>query len=298
LLDAARKLQPAGAVYHGMDPADVERILSHPLTMVGSDGLPEDPLPHPRLWGAFPRVLGHYCRERKLFSLETAIHKMTGLSASRFALDERGLIRPGYWADLVLFDAATIHDTPASKHRYSRPRHCRGLGEWHAQLATHAPTGHRAGRFLPRTRDIRTTFPKPPTPNMKETHHEQSETLWHCRWYRWPDHALCPRSTSRRRLAVCIRPTPMVNGEVIEGGIVTQSHQCIQNVMAILKKPVTARNMWCAAACGWTTPATFASFNRVFLQYFGEHPPARACVQASMVIDCKVEVDCIAYKKP
>jgi N-acyl-D-aspartate/D-glutamate deacylase len=83
LLDAARKLQPAGAVYHGMDPADVERILSHPLTMVGSDGLPEDPLPHPRLWGAFPRVLGHYCRERKLFSLETAIHKMTGLSASR-----------------------------------------------------------------------------------------------------------------------------------------------------------------------------------------------------------------------
>jgi enamine deaminase RidA (YjgF/YER057c/UK114 family) len=92
--------------------------------------------------------------------------------------------------------------------------------------------------------------------------------------------------------------TPMVNGEVIEGGIVTQSHQCIQNVMAILKKPVTARNMWCVAACGWMTPATFASFNRVFLQYFGEHPPARACVQASMVIDCKVEVDCIAYKKP
>ena len=54
LLDAARQLQPAGAVYYGMDEADVRRILAHPLTMVGSDGLPEDPFPHPRLWGAFP----------------------------------------------------------------------------------------------------------------------------------------------------------------------------------------------------------------------------------------------------
>ncbi|WP_374557422.1 N-acyl-D-amino-acid deacylase family protein [Aquitalea pelogenes] len=164
LMDAARKLQPAGAVYHGMDPVDVERILSHPLTMVGSDGLPEDPLPHPRLWGAFPRVLGHYCRERKLFSLETAIHKMTGLSASRFALDERGLIRPGYWADLVLFDAATIHDT-ASFHSPVQPAQgivavwVNGTLSWQHT----APTGARAGRFLPRTRDIRTTFPVTPT---------------------------------------------------------------------------------------------------------------------------------------
>lgn len=164
LLDAARKLQPAGAVYHGMDPADVERILSHPLTMVGSDGLPEDPLPHPRLWGAFPRVLGHYCRERKLFSLETAIHKMTGLSASRFALDERGLIRPGYWADLVLFDAATVHDT-ASFHAPVQPAQgivavwVNGTLSWQHT----APTGNRAGRFLPRTRDIRTTFPATPS---------------------------------------------------------------------------------------------------------------------------------------
>ena len=164
LLDAARKLQPAGAVYHGMDPADVERILSHPLTMVGSDGLPEDPLPHPRLWGAFPRVLGHYCRERKLFSLETAIHKMTGLSASRFALDERGLVRLGYWADLVLFDAATIHDTASFEAPVQQAAGIvavwvNGTLSWqHA-----AATGARAGRFLPRTRDIRTTFPSTPS---------------------------------------------------------------------------------------------------------------------------------------
>jgi N-acyl-D-amino-acid deacylase len=166
LQDAARQLQPAGAVYHGMDPADVERILSHPLTMVGSDGLPEDPLPHPRLWGAFPRVLGHYCRERKLFSLETAIHKMTGLSASRFALDERGLIRPGYWADLVLFDAATIQDTASFEAPVQQAQGIvavwvNGTLSWQHT----ASTGARAGRFLPRTRDIRTSFPASPSPS-------------------------------------------------------------------------------------------------------------------------------------
>lgn len=171
LMDAARKLQPAGAVYHGMDPADVENILRHPLTMVGSDGLPEDPLPHPRLWGAFPRVLGYYCRERKLFSLETAVHKMTGLSASRFALDERGLIRPGYWADLVLFDAATIHDT-ASFHAPIQAAAgiaavwVNGVLSWQDKAAT----GVRAGRFLPRTRDIRCSFPAfTPLTSDKET---------------------------------------------------------------------------------------------------------------------------------
>ncbi len=82
-----------------MDEGDVERIMSHPLAMIGSDGLPEDPFPHPRLWGAFPRVLGHFSRDKGLFALHTAVHKMTGLSAARFALHERGLIREGYWAD-------------------------------------------------------------------------------------------------------------------------------------------------------------------------------------------------------
>src|SRR5690606_3020834 len=72
---AIERLQPAGAIYFTMDEGDVERILSHPETMVGSDGLPHDRFPHPRLWGAFPRVLGHYRRERGLFSLETAVRK-------------------------------------------------------------------------------------------------------------------------------------------------------------------------------------------------------------------------------
>jgi N-acyl-D-glutamate deacylase/N-acyl-D-amino-acid deacylase len=115
LLEAAIRLQPAGAVYHCMDEADVQQILSHPLTMIGSDGLPRDPRPHPRLWGTFPRVLGHYARDQQLFPLHTAVYKMTGLPAARFGLHGRGRIAVGGCADLVLFDPARVRDT-ASFH--------------------------------------------------------------------------------------------------------------------------------------------------------------------------------------
>jgi N-acyl-D-amino-acid deacylase len=77
----AQALQPAGAIYFALDEADVRRILAHPLTMIGSDGLAHDRHPHPRLWGSFPRVLGHYVRDLGLMSLATGVHKMTGLPA-------------------------------------------------------------------------------------------------------------------------------------------------------------------------------------------------------------------------
>jgi len=110
LLESATRLMPAGAVYHGMSEIDVQQFLSYPPTMIGSDGLPCDPHPHPRLWGAFPRVLGHYSRDLQLFSLSQAIHKMTGLSAQNFKLAQRGSIKVGHFADLVLFDAEKIKD--------------------------------------------------------------------------------------------------------------------------------------------------------------------------------------------
>jgi len=109
--EAAARVQPAGAIYHNMSEKDVRRILQHPATMIGSDGLPNDPLPHPRLWGTFPRVLGYYCREQAIFPLSQAIHKMTGLPAQRFGLDGRGSIREGSHADLVLFNPETVRDT-------------------------------------------------------------------------------------------------------------------------------------------------------------------------------------------
>lgn len=152
LRDAARKLQPAGAVYYGMDENDVQNIMKHPLSMIGSDGLPEDPFPHPRLWGAFPRVLGHFSRDLGLFPLHTAIHKMTGLTATRFGLHERGFIREGYWADLVLFDAATVRDV-ADFEEPKRP--AEGIhGVWvngHLSYAEGKSQGERQGRFLPRS---------------------------------------------------------------------------------------------------------------------------------------------------
>ena len=108
--EACRRLQPGGACYFQMREDDVARIVSHPMTMIGSDGLPHDQHPHPRLWGAFPRVLGHYCRERGLFSLEQAVHKMTGLSARNFRLADRGEVRTGAWADITVFDPEHIID--------------------------------------------------------------------------------------------------------------------------------------------------------------------------------------------
>jgi N-acyl-D-aspartate/D-glutamate deacylase len=150
---AAERLQPAGAIYHCMSEEDVRRILQHPATMIGSDGLPHDPLPHPRLWGTFPRVLGYYCREQGLFPLASAVHKMTGLPAQRFGLDGRGSISEGAHADLVLFDPETIKDTAT----FSDPIRCaEGIAAvWVNGVLSYQDgetTGQRGGRFMPRPR--------------------------------------------------------------------------------------------------------------------------------------------------
>jgi dihydroorotase/N-acyl-D-amino-acid deacylase len=107
----------AGAIYHTLDDrpgGDVDRVMQHAQTCVASDGiLPAlgEAHPHPRSYGTFPRTLAVYVRERRLLTWEEAIHKMTGLPARRLGWTDRGLIRPGYWADFVLFDPETIRDT-------------------------------------------------------------------------------------------------------------------------------------------------------------------------------------------
>ena len=106
---------------------NVAKVMAHPALMIGSDSIPlfegegdRPGKPHPRTYGTFPRVLGEYARERKLFSLETAVHKMTGMPAARLGLTDRGVVRPGAHADLVVFDADRVNDqsTYPDPHRY------------------------------------------------------------------------------------------------------------------------------------------------------------------------------------
>jgi N-acyl-D-amino-acid deacylase len=114
----------ASMVYHSMDERDVERIMKFPYTMVASDGGVREfgsGVPHPRSYGTNARVLGRYVRERGTIRLEEAIRKMTSLPAQRFRLTDRGLIRPGMWADIVVFDEKTVADkgTYEKPHAYS-----------------------------------------------------------------------------------------------------------------------------------------------------------------------------------
>jgi N-acyl-D-amino-acid deacylase len=110
LREAAERLRPGGAIYFQLSEEDVRRVLTFPHTMIGSDGMPSDKLPHPRLWGTFPRVLGHYVRELSLLTLEDAVRRMTGLPAARLGLDNRGIIRPEAFADITVFDPGEIVD--------------------------------------------------------------------------------------------------------------------------------------------------------------------------------------------
>ena len=94
-----------------IDEADIETNLRHPRVMIGSDGIPDlAGKPHPRLYGTMPRVLARYVRERGVLTLEEAVRRMTSLSCERFGLVERGRIREGWWADLVLFDPDAVRD--------------------------------------------------------------------------------------------------------------------------------------------------------------------------------------------
>ncbi|KAA3611032.1 MAG: D-aminoacylase [Calditrichaeota bacterium] len=117
-----------GFVGHGMNPQNVEKILAHPLAMIGSDGDSQAPYgpaakdrPHPRSYGTCTRVLGYYCREQKIFDLPTAIKKMTSMPADQLGLTDRGRIAKGNIADLVLFDFDEVKDlaTFNDPHQYS-----------------------------------------------------------------------------------------------------------------------------------------------------------------------------------
>jgi N-acyl-D-amino-acid deacylase len=141
----------AVVVIETMDEADVRTVLRHPTTMIGSDGIAAGSRPHPRLYGTFPRVIGRYARDERLMSVAEAVHRMTGMPAEKFRLTERGLVRTGYFADLVIFDPESIADTGT----YEDPRqYPNGLSHVFvngiAIVAHGKHTGARPGRALRR----------------------------------------------------------------------------------------------------------------------------------------------------
>ena len=145
-----------GEINFGMCEEDIEYIMSQPFVMPGSDGeampLTAPGKPHPRNFGTFVRVLAHYCRDRGLFPLETAVQKMTSLPASRLGLADRGVLKTGMWADLVLFDVEKLKDDPdflCPQQACSGIRRVYVNGVLTAQDGKH--TGARAGQVLRRT---------------------------------------------------------------------------------------------------------------------------------------------------
>jgi N-acyl-D-amino-acid deacylase len=142
----------ATAVYHAIGPEDVDRIMQHPATTIGSDGpvgIFGEGAPHPRQYGTFARVLGHYVRERGIITLEEAVKKMSSQTARRLNIHDRGLITPGYFADIAVFDADEIIDraTFEDPHQYAVGMHYVLVnGEVVVEDGQH--TGRRPGRIL------------------------------------------------------------------------------------------------------------------------------------------------------
>jgi dihydroorotase/N-acyl-D-amino-acid deacylase len=142
----------ATAVYHAIGPQDVDRIMQHPATAIGSDGpvgVFGEGAPHPRQYGTFARVLGYYTRERGILTLEQAVRKMSSQTARRLGIQDRGLISEGYFADLAVFDADQIIDraTFEDPHQYAvGMQYVLVNGEVVVSDGQH--TGARPGRIL------------------------------------------------------------------------------------------------------------------------------------------------------
>jgi N-acyl-D-amino-acid deacylase len=144
------------AIYHAISEDDLVRIMKHPATMIASDAAPGVPtfgknVPHPRAYGTFARVLGVYVREKQVLTLEEAVRKMAGFPARRMGLADRGILRPGMKADVVVFNPVTVKDmaTFEKPHQYAE-----GVAavvvNGQVALENGKMTGTRAGRALKR----------------------------------------------------------------------------------------------------------------------------------------------------
>jgi N-acyl-D-aspartate/D-glutamate deacylase len=142
----------AVVVMHSMCDDDVRTVMAHPTTMIGSDGIPTVAgKPHPRLYGTFAKVLGHYTRDEGVLTIEEAVHRMTGLPAAKFGLTDRGLVAEGAAADLVCFDPGAIADVATYEAPRRHPSGIRGVWVNGTEVMRDgAHTGARPGRVLRR----------------------------------------------------------------------------------------------------------------------------------------------------
>lgn len=158
----AEELLPAGAIYFSMSEEDVARVIAHPAVMIGSDGLPHDSRPHPRLWGTFPRVLGRYVRESKTLGLEEAVRRMTSLTAAQFGMRDRGVLRAGCYADVTVFDPDTVLDRATFADSVQPSAGIDSVVvNGTVVLSDGAVTGARAGRFIGNADRAETGFERP-----------------------------------------------------------------------------------------------------------------------------------------
>lgn len=147
-----------GYARFGMCEEDVKTVMAHPLVMIGSDSSAravDGPLssgkPHPRTFGTFPRVLGKYVREERVLTLEQAVYKMTGFPAWRLRMWDRGLVRPGMKADLVVFDPDTVIDKATFEEPSQYPSGIENvIVNGVAVIDARGHTGKIAGRILRR----------------------------------------------------------------------------------------------------------------------------------------------------
>jgi len=148
-------------LYFSQSEDNVMKIMQYPFSMFGSDaaarqhgGPPAEDLPHPRAYGTFPRILGHYVRDRGILTLEEAIRKMTSMPANRLGLSRRGLIREGWWADMVVFDPEKVRDTSTYTDPHQYPDGIEYVivnGEIIVEQGSH--TGSLPGHVVRRGRD-------------------------------------------------------------------------------------------------------------------------------------------------
>lgn len=138
------------AIAHVMSEADVRTVMMHPRTMIGTDGFPlKDGKAHPRTYGTYPRVLEHYVGHLKLFPLEEAVYRMTGLVAEKLGMPDRGVLREGALADVVVLDPSRLRDRATFKDPHNAPEgveHVLVNGQWTVRDGAH--TGVRAGKVL------------------------------------------------------------------------------------------------------------------------------------------------------